>query len=367
MLTMEKWMLQLNRMFTNFLVHLIFWYLMFLFYIFLTGDDHLFTNRFNFMYLRKLPVMLLLFSGAIALWFAFLDTFFSLPFIRWISRWLIILFRLFLYLFTGLVLLMLATEAFIQVNKLNSHRLLDNLQVINSSLIRFLVFFYFSVFLIRLLSNMMARIGKGNMKRWMLGMLDKPMEQERIFMFIDMKSSTFLAEKLDHKKFSHLIRDVFNDLQVVDNYQGEVYQYLGDGAVISWDLKSGVYRNNCLRAFYAFQKTIRRRRRYYRWRYGQEPEFKAGAHAGKVMVLQVGQIRRDISYNGDTINTAARIESKCNEYKQELLISGALYELLGNRKGFTFRNAGNIKLDGKKQGVDIYKVKKGNKKEKRST
>ena len=283
---------------------------------------------------------------------------------RWVSRWLIMLLRLLLYLFTGFVLLILAAEPSMPLSELNNTILLNRISAPDFSLIRFLVFFYFAVFLIRLLTNMMARIGKGNIKRWMLGMFDKPMEQERIFMFIDMKSSTSIAEKLDHKKFSHLIRDVFNDLQVVDNYQGEVYQYLGDGAVVTWDLRSGIYRNNCLRAFYAFQKTIRRRRRYYRWRYGQEPAFKAGAHAGKVMALQVGQIRRDISYNGDTINTAARIESKCNEYKQELLISGDLYELLGNRKGFTFRNAGHIKLDGKKQGVDLYKVKRGSKKKK---
>ncbi|HKL38281.1 MAG TPA: hypothetical protein VJ876_05245, partial [Bacteroidales bacterium] len=105
MVIMEKWMLQLNRMFRNFLVHLIFWYLMFLFFVFLTGDEQLFTGRFNVMHLRKLPVVLLLFSGAIALWFAFLDTLFSLPLIRWVSRWLIMLFRLFFYLFTGFALL----------------------------------------------------------------------------------------------------------------------------------------------------------------------------------------------------------------------------------------------------------------------
>jgi adenylate cyclase len=40
------------------------------------------------------------------------------------------------------------------------------------------------------------------------------------------------------------------------------------------------------------------------------------------MVLQVEQTRRDIAYNGDTINIAACIESLCNEYQQALLISG---------------------------------------------
>ena len=88
------------------------------------------------------------------------------------------------------------------------------------------------------------------------------------------------------------------------------------------------------------------------------PKFKAGIHVGKVMVLQVGQIRRDISYNGDTLNTAARIESMCNEYKQNLLISGDLHDLLKDKKAFTLKNMGNIKLKGKRKAVDIYSVRR---------
>ena len=76
------------------------------------------------------------------------------------------------------------------------------------------------------------------------------------------------------------------------------------------------------------------------------------------MMLQVGQIRRDISYNGDTINTAARIESKCSELKQELLISADLYNMLNSKKRFSFKNAGQIKLEGKRRSVGIYQVKK---------
>jgi adenylate cyclase len=75
------------------------------------------------------------------------------------------------------------------------------------------------------------------------------------------------------------------------------------------------------------------------------------------MVLLVGKIRRDISYNGDTINTAARIEAMCNEYKQNLLISGDLYNLMKDERDFNIKNVGNIKLKGKRKNVNIYQVK----------
>ena len=176
-------------------------------------------------------------------------------------------------------------------------------------------------------------------------------------MFIDMKSSTTIAEKLLHKKFSYLVQDIFNDMAVVDNYNGEIYQYLGDGAIISWNIKKGLKRNNYLKAYYAFINVISKREKYYQRKYDLIPKFKAGMHVGKVMVLQVGQIRRDISYNGDTLNTTARIESMCNENRQNLLVSGDLHDMMKNQEGYSFKNIGNIKLKGKRKAIDIYQVK----------
>ena len=223
--------------------------------------------------------------------------------------------------------------------------------------IRFLVYFYVIGILNYFIRGTIKKIGRGNVRSWMLGLMDKPREEERIFMFIDMKSSTTIAEKLEHKKFSHLVQDVFNDLAVVDNYDGEIYQYLGDGAIVSWNLKKGLKRNNFINAFFAFTYVINKRSRYYNRKYDFIPKFKAGAHAGKVMVLQVGQVRRDISYNGDTINTAARIESMCNEYRQNFLISGELYNLINTPEEFNFKEVGDIKLRGKRKNTSIYQVK----------
>lgn len=205
---------------------------------------------------------------------------------------------------------------------------------------------------------MQRRIGRANYSKWLRGMLRKPREEELIFMFIDMTSSTTIAEKLGHKKFSYLVQDVFADLSVIYNYGGHIYNYVGDGAIISWSVNRGTRNNDCLNAFFAFQRVVNKRRRAYNRKYGLVPEFKAGMHAGKIMILQVGTIRRDISYNGDTLNTTARIEAKCGELKRNLLISGDLYELLDKKQNYSFKNVDSAKLKGKKKSVDIYDVKK---------
>lgn len=203
----------------------------------------------------------------------------------------------------------------------------------------------------------MKKVGRGNFKNWIFGMMNKPREDERIFMFIDMKSSTHIAEKLSHEKFSHLVQDVFNDMAIVDNYMGEIYQYMGDGAIISWPVKRGLKNNNFLRAYYGFANLITKREDYYHRKYDLIPKFKAGVHVGKVMVLQVGRIRRDISYNGDTLNTTARIESMCNEYNKSLLISSDLYNMVHPKDVFQFKEVGNIRLKGKRRMVGIYHVR----------
>jgi len=363
MITVDKIVIRANRIIRNLLFHFVFWYCSLLFYIFLTENTLFFKSYLNFIELENIYLIILVISAGISLLLALIDGIFSDRMMRIFPRRLMIFIKSLFYLVSVFILLLLAAKPssnlFIEKDY---NELMTNLPgyfpEMNTSFLRFLVYFYLSGFFINFLKGVEKKVGRGNFKSWLFGMLNKPMEQERIFMFIDMKSSTSIAEKLKHKKYSHLVQDVFNDLVVVYNYQGEIYQYLGDGAIISWNLKNGLRRNNFLNAFFAFKNVINKRRRYYNRKYGFVPKFKAGAHAGKVMVLQVGQIRRDISYNGDAINTAARIESVCNDYKQELLISGDLHNLLKDKKGFNIKNIDKIKLKGKRKEIEIYHVKK---------
>ena len=336
-------------------------------FIFLTGNIQLFRNHFNLLNLDNIYLVLLITSAGFALLFSLVDGVFSDRIMRFFPRRMMIFLKSILYLLSVFVLIFLFSKpSFPLLIKQNYKELIEYIPKyfpeFKISFIRFLVYFYLAIFLINFFKSVEKKIGKGNFRGWMLGMLNKPMEQERIFMFIDMKSSTSRAEQLKHKKYSHLVQDVFNDLSIVSNYDGEIYQYLGDGAIISWSLKSGLKRNNCLKAFFAFQRLINKRGRYYKRKYNKVPEFKAGLHAGKVMVLQVGQVRRDISYNGDTINTAARIESVCNDYKQNLLISGDLYNLLKDKSEFTMVSIDKLNLRGKRKAIELFYVKEKRKK-----
>ncbi len=359
MITADKLIIRQNRFIRTLFFHLVFWYSSILFYNFITGDQQIFKVHINILEVENIYLVILFLSICIAIIFSVIDAIFNDRVMRFFPLRLMILLRSILYFASAFILILIAARSPLTIFETESYTdILKLLPKMDITFIRFLAYFYVVGFLNYFIRGTIKKIGRGNIRSWIVGLMDKPREEERIFMFIDMKSSTTIAERLEHKKFSHLIQDVFNDLAVVDNYHGEIYQYLGDGAIISWSIKKGLKRNNCLNAFYAFTYAVDKRSRYYNRKYDLIPRFKAGVHVGKVMVLQVGQVRKDISYNGDTMNTAARIESMCNEYRQNLLISGTLYDMVKNKSELNFKEVGNIKLKGKRKAIDIYAVKR---------
>ena len=179
-------------------------------------------------------------------------------------------------------------------------------------------------------------------------------------MFLDLKASTTIAESIGHIRYSSLVQDFFRDLGVVARYDAEVYQYVGDEAVLTWKLENGLRTANCLNAFFAFKAKLARRSEYYTTRYGLVPEFKAGLNAGKIVMAEVGEIKREIAYHGDTINTAARIQGACNEFGAELLISENLHQMIDwpSNPDLQASQIGDILLKGKTQAVKLYAVEK---------
>lgn len=219
-----------------------------------------------------------------------------------------------------------------------------------------LVYGFVVIFFINLVKLINRKMGPGILLKFITGRYHSPREEDRIFMFLDLKSSTTIAEKLGHFKFSRLIQDCFYDLtDVVKNYNAEIYQYVGDEAVITWKLEDGLADDNCIHFYFAYKEQLLKRTKYYEKNYGLLPQFKAGINCGKVTVAEVGEVKTEIAYHGDVLNTSARIQSMCNEFGKELLISEFLKDEL-DLNGFNINNMGEIMLKGKIEPVTIYSV-----------
>lgn len=207
---------------------------------------------------------------------------------------------------------------------------------------------------IRLISNKFGPSVHWNM---VFGKYHKPKEEELIFMFLDLKSSTSIAERLGHIKFSSFLQDYFRDLSLlVVSYRAQIYQYVGDEAVVTWTLKGGLSNVNCIRFFYAFERRILRRKSYYIRKYGFEPEFKASLNVGTVTVAEVGEYKSEIAYHGDVVNTASRLQEQCNKFGKKLLISEHLHKYLKDNPALNKEFIDRVILKGKEKPISIYSV-----------
>ncbi len=201
------------------------------------------------------------------------------------------------------------------------------------------------------------RFGPGNMWKLIKAEYYEPKQEERVFMFIDLRSSTTIAEKLGHLKYTGLIQDCFAELSVVSKFGAEIYQYVGDEVVLTWLSKSGLDNSNCVMSFLSFRDILKDKREYFLSTYGYIPEFKAGAHIGTVTAAEIGQIKRDIQYFGDTINTASRIQDRCNEFACDILCSDKLYNQLPQSGKDELQEVAEVLLKGKTEKTRLYGIK----------
>ena len=198
------------------------------------------------------------------------------------------------------------------------------------------------------------KFGPGILVKFLRGQYHSPKDEQRIFMFLDMRSSTSIAERIGHHEYFNLLRDVFADVTgTILKYQGEIYQYVGDEIVLSWTLEKGLRNANCVKCFLEIEEKLKVMAPKYDAKFGCSPEFKAGLHFGQVTAGEVGVIKKDIVYSGDVLNTAARIQGQCNRYKVNLLLSDELFHLLDHRDEYELVSIGSIELRGKEEKVAL--------------
>lgn len=213
-------------------------------------------------------------------------------------------------------------------------------------------------FALSVFHTLRTKIGDADFVNLLIGRYRKPVEEERAFMFLDLKASTTIAEQLGHSLYSRLIQDCFRDLTgTLLETQAEVYQYVGDEAVLSWPVELAADKANCLRAYFLFAERLEQRRAHYLHAYGLAPVFKAGVNLGSVTVVEVGVLKRAIVYHSDVLNTAARVQALCNEHGKTLLVTDAVKDRIGDAP-YRFELIGDILLSGKAQKVGVYSVER---------
>lgn len=162
----------------------------------------------------------------------------------------------------------------------------------------------------------------------------QPRIEQRVFLLVDIKDSTGLAERLGPVRFHALLNEFFSDVaDAALETEGEIHKYVGDEAILIWPDDDAQADGEYLACPFLVQDMIAAKTERYRSRFGVVPEFRASLHRGQIVAGEIGDVRREIAYIGDTLNVAARLLDAAKQLGRDVLVSQDLLDRTALPKG----------------------------------
>lgn len=175
-------------------------------------------------------------------------------------------------------------------------------------------------------------------------------------MFVDIRGFTPMSENLQPEQVVQILNEyltlttesIFKHNGMLDKFIGDatmavfnapfdLEDYLYEAVATAWDIKSGSEK---------LEKKLMEQ-------FGRTVSFGIGVNCGDAVVGNIGcEFRMDYTAIGDTVNTAARLESKAKP--GQILISEKLYRALENR--IEAEEVGEMELKGKSNKIMVYSV-----------
>ena len=202
-------------------------------------------------------------------------------------------------------------------------------------------------------------LGQSVLINFATGRYYRPRLEERVFLFLDMEGSTGAAERLGPLAFHRLLNRFVLDLtDPIVAARGEIHSYVGDEVIATWKLEHGKPPARSVAACFAAIDRLAQRAPDYRREFGVAVNFRAGLHCGPVVTGEMGSVKKEIVFLGDTVNTAARIQELCRQTGDRVIASADLIDRLELPPGVAKRSLGDLRLRGKGADLALYALTK---------
>lgn len=202
-------------------------------------------------------------------------------------------------------------------------------------------------------------LGREVFSSLLTGRYRKPLEEERVFLFIDIVGSTSYAREFGDLRAQEFLGEVFASFaEHVRRHGGEIDDYVGDCAIITWHMKTGVENARCISCLYDILADLEARPEWWLHHFGRNPQICAALHGGSVVTAAVGLFHQKITYFGDVVNTTARIESLCKSLGKPHLISRDLLNRLTLPDGITADSCGAHVVKGRDEPLTVFALRR---------
>ena len=202
-----------------------------------------------------------------------------------------------------------------------------------------------------------AMLGQGELWKLVRGRYHRPLEEERIFLLIDLIDSTAIAERIGGVRFFELLNRLYEDIaEPIAEHRGAIHKYVGDEVIVTWTPETGLPEARALACALAIDAAVTAKAASYRAEFGAVPRFRAGLHLGLVVSGELGSGKREIAYLGDTINTATRLIDACRELGCICIASKSIIDRVELPPGIRAEPLGEKTLRGKEKPISLYTV-----------
>lgn len=180
--------------------------------------------------------------------------------------------------------------------------------------------------------------------------------RELTVLFVDIRGFTPLSERAEPEEIVEILNE-YLDLAAncIFKHDGTLDKFIGDAAMAIFNapLLLDDHPMRAVEAAWAMKEGSAALERKLVERFGFGVKFGLGIHSGPAVFGNIGsKSRMDYTAIGDTVNTAARLES--NAKPGQIILSEAVYHVVKDR--IMANSLGEIKVKGKEQGITIYEL-----------
>jgi adenylate cyclase len=206
-----------------------------------------------------------------------------------------------------------------------------------------------------LLYGVNSLLGQGVLFNFVAGRYRRPRIEKRVLLFIDMESSTVIAQRLGETRFIDFLNRFIADVTAaIVTQRGAIHKYVGDEIIVTRPLVTGLRDGRCIRACFDALERLDKGAAAYIRDFSLRANFRAALHCGPVVVGELGTVKMEIALLGDTMNTTARLQQACRDTGHRVLASAALMNQISPLpRGVAKHSINPLRLRGKDNEIEV--------------
>ena len=169
-------------------------------------------------------------------------------------------------------------------------------------------------------------------------------------LFADIRGFTHFAEKNKSEEVLRKLNSLLSQIEpIILKHGGFIDKYIGD-AIMALFPRDPL---GALRAAWEMNEKVRSLNE------SGATTFKMGigVHKGPAILGSIGSQKRiDMTVIGDTVNTAARVESLTRTYDVDILFTKSMLSAVGVGFKGTYRSIDQVKAKGKSETIEIFEL-----------